>query len=389
MNAICLPDGMRMALTYRRKWIEDETWARCVDLAKPKRNPAWLTLRRARSQALRLLVVLFEADGQPNRRYLPLRFASVEAVEVHEHLSSSFASPDKVEPGVTLFVVLGERPSERLVGELADVLGHCGVVNYGQNLSKYLSQVPTPEQSLAPYTALLSSQTNWERHLGMIIERSVSLEGERHWAVFGSFKPVRGRRAKKPITPLRKSTPHATTFALRGGASYEIDCHVHENSVGTWSETPISASVVGSHLEVSPASVSQFGGGALVHFLVATQRKFSPEIVGMNFAVLAKASDGKMTPVPRGKAPEFHCRFEIGPPPLFWAQTFLMLFTSAVLLNFSSGTIGEIVQSWTGQPVADPAPLLYATIALWAKGLGGVFVALTSIYALRKMPVGK
>lgn len=386
MNTLCLHEGARMSLSYRKTWIDETTWKRCLTIAATSRR----NIFRPRAQALRLdmLLVLHEPDAQPNRRYLPLRFATLEAIEVHEHLSSSYASADSVEPGITLYIALCERPSERLIGELVDVLSYCQVIDSGQPLRLYLRQIVDPATSLHPYQELLASPLNWQRHLAMIIHRSKSLEGERHWAVFGPFRCARGRRAGAVIAPKRRIGLHATTLPLEGGTSYEIDCHVHETAVGAFSEPPVSATVVGTHVEVSPAGVSQFGGGALVNFLVTTQRKFAPELVGIDFAVLTKGSDGKMARTPRGKAPEFHCRLEIGPPAAYWVLTFMLLFASAILLNISADTIADVVAMWTGKR-ATPLPQIYATLSLWSKGSGGALVALTSIYALRKMPVGK
>jgi hypothetical protein len=385
MNTLCLPEGARMSLTYRRTWTDDKTWQRCCTLAAIGRAGR---VRSASALRLRMLLVLNEPEAQPNQRYLPLRFATLEAVEIHEHLSSSFASEDKVEPGVTLFIGLCERPSERLMGELADVLAYCRVVQHDQPLVYYLHHIADPAASLSPYQELLAPVLNWQRHLAMIIRRSKSLQGERHWAVFGPFKRARGLRAGAIAAPVRRAALHATTLSLQGGTSYEIDCHVHESSVGTFSEPPVSVTVVGAHVEVSPAGVSQFGGGALVNFLVSTQRKFAPELVGIDFAVLAKGSDGKMARAPRGKAPEFHCRLELGPPAGYWILTFVLLLASAILLNISADTIADLVLLWSGERI-EPPPPIYTNLSLWSKGIGGALVALTSIYALRKMPVGK
>jgi hypothetical protein len=385
MNTVCLPEGALVSLTYRRKWIADQTWTACGELARTGRIE-----RMVGGSALkRVLIVLYEGGADPDREFLPLRFASLVAVETHAHLASKFADGLGIEPGVTMIVSLNERPSESLLRSTRDVISACGVA-VENPLGRYLVAIDEARRRLGAYSSMLTPPTTWARHVEILVERSKSLKGERSWAIFGAFRSVGGARVGRAAPQLPSWQTRVTTYAMRGGSSYELECHIHESSIQPWSETPIQVGIVGSHLEISPASVSQFGAGAVVNFLVATQRKFSAEIVGMNFNVVGKLND-KLVVVNRGKAPEFHCRIEIAPPKRFWFFTFFLLFLSAFLLNVSADTLKD-VHAVFAESAPDPKKVpssFYSTGALIAKALGGFLVAIASVYALRKMPIGK
>lgn len=386
MNAVCLPDGAVMSLTYRSTWIGIEAGERLRVLSS--RLQRWPLLRLFNKNGARLLIVLYEDGGDRILDFLPIRFATIEAIEISEQLGQGLPGRAAVEPGLSIAISLAERPSEELARSMRDVLGACGLPITDRKVSSHLVAVDEPERRLAAYKGLLATTSTWARQVEFLVERSKSLCGKRYWACFGSFRPVWGARVGRAAKQLPGSKTRATTYALQAGATYELECHIHESSIQSWAETPIQVSIAGSHVEVFPASVSQFGPGAVINFLVATQRKFSAEVIGVNFNVVSK-KDERVEAVARRAAPEFHCRLEISPSKAFLISTFAILLLSAVLLNITAETLKEVHVNFIDSGGSLLADKVYVTGALMAKGLGGFLVAVGSVLALRKMPIGK
>jgi len=169
-------------------------------------------------------------------------------------------------------------------------------------------------------------------------------------------------------------------------ALYDVRLFVHGESSTSLAGQPVAAEVVGSHVEVSPAAVAQFGTGSAVSFLITTQRKFSAEVVGLNFCLQNAAGTGSEK-VQTGCAPEFQLRAELTPPRLFWFWTISLFAFSTILLNVMSDTVQDFLSMFLDSK-SMPSKETVVFIALITKAAGGLCIGGASYYALRKMPVG-
>ncbi|TXI51335.1 MAG: hypothetical protein E6Q50_01260 [Lysobacter sp.] len=369
MNFVCLPDGAIVTLSYRKKWVETRSWSQCAS---------------GKFLSKELLIALYLGDEKKSGTVYPLRFANILSAEIHEKEIEKDESDGQV---VTLCVRLGRRPSADHWGALATTALEKAAYDPEKPLEIFLSAAAF-KNSLNKQAAALA----WHEQVKRLKMASPDACINRHWVFFEGIKTVDKKTGRLIASCYGLNDAKVTSYELTAGKSYEIDCLLHQETLSDLADTPVSATVVGSHMEVFPASLSQVGMGASINFLIVTQRKFSSETIGVNFLVLKNSGkDGdKPVPVARGTAPEFYCRVRIAPPFIFLPFTFFLLFFGAIFLSLSSESIMTFDRYFFGCWFSNQFSVKFADfLSIILKALGGLLLAIANIYALRKLPFGK
>ena len=490
LNALCFPPGWLLTLSYRKPWVDAGTWKlaevsqlstmqwtqKSLDracraarsLASLRQRQNWskgkvgeilqearailmpttaaplkeVCARRMLGQRLLIVLAMARSDGS-FEKYVALRFSTIVACELHPPVELDDASHF-----VTITVRLEARPSRELVTDWQAVFADSVECPKDRTGSKFLCAVKKSPGEMLKIEGSTSRPLSWHDQIAALVKAEPSLATRCRFVTLSSIRRASKRFGRPTRDRRRAPTGKVTTIVLDAGRSYEIDAFVHEASMQPKNIRPISVQIVGAHLEVSAPAISQFGSGAVIHYLLATQRKFSPEIVGVNFFVdsaTAPSAESTMQPaeVPnippqlvdflfsveqkpesKGQAklvsvtmnagdnrtstpaalpapnqldvPEFQLRLEISPPALFWFWTVLLITLGTVLLNLSADSIPYVarvvdpiypdVVDWfrVSDPQKPPASIGWTVLG--AKTIGGLLLAAASYYALRRLP---
>jgi hypothetical protein len=240
LNAVALPEGWTITLSYRAKWIEPSTIA---------------DLKEDLLQDCELLFLVVKGE-----ECVPLRHCKVlKALMPEDDLA-------------VLHLEVGRRPSEDLVSGFRALANEnkwpVPGLDGGVSGSKYyLGHVRWESSGM--------QATDFDLHVEKL--RKCIEPAESRYFKINRLLQIKTSLAQISSTPRNREASELTLLDLRAGEIYNLETYIHSSSL-LEGKSPIELVIQGSHVDIAEPLIKQYGSGALISHLIAVKRQYASEL---------------------------------------------------------------------------------------------------------------
>jgi hypothetical protein len=336
LNAVALPKGWTITLSYRSKWIAPGLIAELNDDLFVDCEMLFLVAR--------------------GEQYVPLRYCKV--------LKTQMAEADLA----LLHIEMGRRPSDQMVGHFIDFAKEHQwpfpkLGSDGAGTRHYLHRIRGISDSL--------QEATFETQVSAL-QQCIEPANSQYFMITRLSQVKRSliipATMQAPTLRDREAT-ELTLIDLRAGQVYNLEVYVHGDSL-RGGESPIEFFFKGDQVDIAEPLLKQYGSGALLSHLIAVKRQYASELATL--VIRMRQPDKDSEPRPSAEA---QVLLRIRPAWYFWPSTVILFVLGNVGLQMTKDALGAFHLS---QP---------DLVVLGAKLAGGGLLAFAAWLAFRTVPI--
>src|ERR1700688_143823 len=336
LNAVALPAGWTISLSYRTKWI-------APDLVGPvKKNML------AGSELLLVVLRGENAGGQPEHA-APLRYCNV--------LKTEMSGQDLA----LVHIETARRPSEYFVGHFLEHAQEnqwpAPIWRAGAEVSYYL--LPVPEE-----TAPRGEETSFDSHV-KALQSCIEPKHSRYFMISRIYRVKASKALTPPAVPIslalrQPKASELTVLELRPGSLYNLEVLVHGDSLAEGGASPLELKIRGEQVDIAEPLLRQHGSAAMVSYLIAVKRQYASELATL--VIRMRPLHG----VPQRPSAEAQVLLHIRQTRRFWLGISVIVVVGTVGLEINKEFVDLLDSSTTAAWIVMGAKVLGTGLLVWA-----------------------
>jgi hypothetical protein len=335
LNAVALPAGWTISLSYRTKWIAPDL----VGL---------LEKNELAGSELLLVVLRGESVGGHPEHAAPLRYCKV--------LKTELSGQDLA----LVHIETARRPSKYLVEHFLEQAPKNNwptpIWRADAKASYYLLAAPKEPGHRA-------GETSFDSHVEAL-KSCIEPGNSRYFMITRIYRIKPSNALTPPAVPIslalrQPKASELTMLELRPGSLYNLEVLVHGDSL-EGGASPLELKIRGEQVDIAEPLLRQHGSGAMVSYLIAVKRQYAFELATL--VIRMRPLHG----VPQRPSAEAQVLLHITPTLRFWLTIYVMVVVGTVGLEINKEFVDLLDSSTTAACIVMSAKVAGTALLAWA-----------------------